>query len=265
MRSMTSADDPTKALLEKLVVDLYSAASSNPQSTLGSKKGSYLEAADKQYLGKITEDTYDTESIINQYGPYGSAYSATSIFNHYCPYGGQFGRFSPENPYTTTPPKLFINGSEIGRVSANSFIQNRIPADAFMHSLRNDIPGLLLQNVSRSDKPVWASVGGTFIQAGDGTFLGSLNPNKFDIQSIFNRYGEYGNKYSSLSIFNKYAQFGGRYSLLSPYNPRSTSPPEIISGNHRVAYLTVNTEFSPRVDPEDVFKWAEAHVKKLFS
>ncbi|MEX5576215.1 hypothetical protein [Pseudophaeobacter sp. A-200-2] len=261
---MAFEEDKTKALLEKLLVDLYGAASSDAATIPEKHGGSYLEADDKQFLGKVTSNKFDTESILNQYGPYGSKYSNTSIFNPYCPYGGQYGRFSPENPYTTTPPKLIINNKEIGRVSANSFIPNRIPVEAFLFSLRNDIHGLLQGNVSRSDTNSHARSGEAFIQAADGTFLGNLNPNKYDTNSIFNKYGEYGNKFSSLSIFNKYSQYGGRFSEFSPYNPSSNRPPEILVGNKRVAFLTVNGSIFPRVDPDEILTWAETNVRKRY-
>lgn len=262
---MSNQDDQTKALLEKLVTDLYSAATTNDAEQSHFNSGSYLRADDEQFLGKITSNAYDTDSILNQYGPYGSLYSSTSIFNQYCPYGGQYGRFSPENPYTSTPPTLFINGKEIGKVSTNSFVTNRIPFEAFLHSIRNDIHGLMQGRVSRNDISVHASSGEAFIQAADGTFLGSLNPNKYDTNSIFNRYGEYGNKYSSLSIFNNYSDYGGKFSLASPFNKTSLNPPRIISGKKQIAFLTVNKTLSPRIDPADIFSWSEKNVRKRYA
>ena len=35
---------------------------------------------DGQLLGKITNNKNDNDSILNEYGPYGSLYSPTSIF-----------------------------------------------------------------------------------------------------------------------------------------------------------------------------------------
>jgi hypothetical protein len=259
---LSGDEDPTKALLEKLVADLYGAAAEGGAKADRTTDGSYLEAANKQFLGKITSNVYDTDSILNQYGPYGSQYSGTSIFNPYCPYGGPYGRFSPENPYTTTPPILVINNKLIGKVSANSYVPNRIPVEAFLQSLRHDLDGLLRGDVSRNEIQVHSLSGDTFIQAGDGTFLGSLNPNKYDTNSLFNRYGEYGNKYSSLSIFNKYSTYGGNFSPYSPYNASSRNPPEIISGGKRIAYLTVNKSLSPRIDPSEILNWAERNVRK---
>ena len=59
------------------------------------------------YLGLISTDTYASESIINQYGNYGSQYSTTSIFNQYGSFGGTYSLYSAYNPYTITPPIIW--------------------------------------------------------------------------------------------------------------------------------------------------------------
>ena len=61
-----------------------------------------------QYLGDIT-GLYNTNSIFNSYGTYGSIYGSTSIWNKYGNYGGSYGLYSPFNSYTTTPPKIYKN------------------------------------------------------------------------------------------------------------------------------------------------------------
>jgi hypothetical protein len=63
------------------------------------------------------------------------------------------------------------------------------------------------------------------IIADDGTFLGTLNENAYDSNSIYNEYGTYGSKYNAKSIFNQYGNYGSDYSSLSPFNQYSTSPP----------------------------------------
>lgn len=259
---MASDSDETKDLLEKLVADLYGAATKDENSKSIGSNESYLEAHDGQYLGKITKNDFDRDSIRNEYGPYGSKYSKTSIFNPYCPYGGAFGRFSPENPYSSTPPRLVINGQEIGKISANNFIPHRIPFEAFIYSLRNEIDALLRGSVTRDLISFHEKVGDIHIRSADGVFLGSLNPNRLDVNSIFNRYGKYGNRYSELSIFNRYSNYGSRYSAYSPYHPTTRTPPEIISGGRRIAYLTVNTSMAPRVDPDQIFEWAKSNVRR---
>lgn len=257
-------NDQTKQLLEKMLADLYEKAASEGAAAahLGGK--SYLVAGDKQFLGKITDNSYDQESILNQYGPYGSIYSPTSIWNQYSQYGGTYGRFSPQNPYATQPPELYINGKLLGVVSNNQYVPNRIPYDAFHYTLTKDLRSLMNGKIIKDEVEARVAEGDTFIKAADGTFLGSLNPNRYDNNSVFNRYGTFGNRYQQLSIFNRYSPYGGTYSALSPYNPRTRTPPEVISGGKRVAYLTVNNSISPRIHPDELLDWAERNVRKRY-
>jgi hypothetical protein len=253
--------DDTEDILQKLLSELYGqAARDNSQSTLNS--GSYLIAADKQFLGEITDNKFSQNSILNEFGPYGSAFSSTSIFNEYCPYGGDYGQFSPKNPYNTQPPSLFINGKFLGVVSANEYVQNRIPYTAFIYTLKNDLRSLLNGQVLTDEIDLRTKLGDSFIQAADGTFLGSLNPNPFDTSSIFNKFGPHGSKFNQLSIFNKFGNYGGKFSPLSPFNTYSNHPPVIMHGGKQIAHLTVNQRFKPRIDPEGILEWAKAHVRR---
>ncbi len=70
--------------------------------------GSYLYAQDRAstFLGDVSFDKYDTASIMNSYGNYGSKYSSTSIFNSYGDYGSAYSDFSPMNKYATNPPLI---------------------------------------------------------------------------------------------------------------------------------------------------------------
>ena len=51
-----------------------------------------------------------------------------------------------------------------------------------------------------------------------GQFMGNVNTNKYDPNSIANPYGAYGNKYSPTSINNPYGA-GNPYNPDSPTNP----------------------------------------------
>lgn len=53
---------------------------------------------------------------------------------------------------------------------------------------------------------------GAKLYSSDGTYLGNVNSNKYDVNSISNPYGQYGNKYSSKSINNPYSEYGNPYS-----------------------------------------------------
>ena len=58
-----------------------------------------LYASDGTYLGKMSANKYDPESISNPYGKYGSEYSADSVNNPYGRYGSKYSSESPNNPY----------------------------------------------------------------------------------------------------------------------------------------------------------------------
>lgn len=251
-------EDQTKELLEKILIDLYA-----KQASAGTQHGSsYLAAQDGQFLGNITDNRYDKDSILNEYGPYGSQYSNTSIFNEYSPYGSVYGQYSVNNPYCSMPPKLVIKGQFLGFVTKNQYVQNAIPTDGFLYTLKNDIHSLLAGHIVQSQVQARQMSGDSFIQAADGAFLGSLRPNKYDQDSIFNQYGPYGSPYSQTSIFNRYGQYGGRFSNLSPFNPRAMTPPQVYHAGQAIAYLTVNARLRPRIDPNEIMDWAEQNVRK---
>lgn len=250
--------DNTQKILEEMLAKLYS-----EQAKETNQHGnSYLIAQDGQFLGEINTNWHDGNSILNEYGPYGSPYSKTSIFNSYSSYGSEYGRYSINNPYCSSPPKLFINSKFIGHVSANRYVLNRYSPEAFIYTLRNDINSLLLGKINETDSDVRRSKGESFIEASDGTFLGKINPNRYDIESIFNKYGPYGNRYSTSSIFNRFSNYGSQFSSLSPYNKYSSNPPKIIHLGRDEVYLTKNEILSPRIDPDEIFKWAQNNVGK---
>lgn len=57
------------------------------------------------------------------------------------------------------------------------------------------------------------------IYSADGKYLGNLNTNQYDPNSVSNPYGRYGNPYSPDSINNRYGQYGNPYSPNSVTNP----------------------------------------------
>jgi len=56
------------------------------------------------YLGTLSANRYDADSVSNPYGEYGSRYSDKSINNPYGEYGSRYSPYSATNPYTTTAP-----------------------------------------------------------------------------------------------------------------------------------------------------------------
>jgi hypothetical protein len=69
------------------------------------------------------------------------------------------------------------------------------------------------------------TTGGGRIYADDGTYLGRLNSNRYDPESVANPYARYGSPYSSESVNNPYGRYGSVYSELSPTNPYTSTPP----------------------------------------
>ena len=253
------AADKTKELLEQLLADLYKQQAATGQPT----GASYLEAQNGQFLGEIVSNEFDRDSILNEYGPYGSPYSTTSIFNQYSDYGSRYGQNSVNNPYCSTPPKLIINGGLLGFVTVNQYVANNIPTEAFLYTLHNDLGGLLAGRIGRSAGEMRQRNKESYIEAGDGTFLGRLNRDPFDAESIFNQFGMYGNRFSPSSIFNQFSTYGNQFNPLSPYNQFSIAPPKLYVRGEFVAFLTKNQMKHPRVDPDQLLSWAEQNVPRV--
>ena len=74
------------------------------------RRESFLLAQDGQFLGMLSSNKYQSDSVMNEYGSYGSKYSSTSIFNQYGQYGSRYASYSPFNPYTSTPPQIILRG-----------------------------------------------------------------------------------------------------------------------------------------------------------
>lgn len=61
----------------------------------------------EHYLGLVSSNCYASESIVNNYGTYGSPYGTYSIRNEYGTYGSPYSSQSANNPYTSTPPVVW--------------------------------------------------------------------------------------------------------------------------------------------------------------
>jgi len=57
-----------------------------------------------KYLGNLSNNPYDQNSVSNPYGEYGSPYSQDSINNPVGEYGSPYSDKSINNPYATNPP-----------------------------------------------------------------------------------------------------------------------------------------------------------------
>jgi hypothetical protein len=89
-------------------------------------EGASIIASDGQFLGKISSNKFDSQSIANEFGTYGSKFSSTSIFNEFGTYGSPFSNKSAFNEFATSPPSIFINSKSVGFLTTNTFKTPRI-------------------------------------------------------------------------------------------------------------------------------------------
>ncbi|MCX7596014.1 MAG: hypothetical protein N2235_20115 [Fischerella sp.] len=85
-------------------------------------------SADGQFLGLLSSDRHDTNSISNLHGIYGSLYGTYSIRNPHGLYGGVHGAHSPYNPYCGNPPVVFYQNQIVLVITRNTNFQtNGLP------------------------------------------------------------------------------------------------------------------------------------------
>ena len=95
---------------------------------------------------------------------------------------------------------------------------------------------------------ICAAVDGAVIISNDGTYLGKI-VNKYESNSIFNKYGEYGNKFNSDSIWNNYGTNGNEYNPNSWRNSYSSTPPAIMKNSSIIGYLSRNSHLRGALNP----------------
>jgi hypothetical protein len=85
--------------------------------------------------------------------------------------------------------------------------------------------------------------------SGHDIYLGCLNCNDYDSNSIWNEYGTYGSSYNSLSIWNEYGTYGNEYNSNCPWNEYGSNPPVVVDkeGNF-YGYFTVNESKAKRAE-----------------
>ena len=74
------------------------------------------------FLGCINCSKYDSGSVFNPYGTYGSPYGSESVFNKYGDYGSRYSNYSPCNPYASEPPAVVDRGGNFyGYLTLNHY------------------------------------------------------------------------------------------------------------------------------------------------
>jgi len=116
--------------LKKIILMLLIIANVEAQEICSILNGSKILAQDDEntYLGKIT-NSFDSNSIFNDYGAYGSEFNAKSIWNEFSTFGSKFSMYSPFNNFTSTPPMIIKNGKIIAYLSSNKNIASSISAN----------------------------------------------------------------------------------------------------------------------------------------
>lgn len=86
----------------------------------------YGQDKEKTYLGKITSNIYDSDSIFNTYGTYGSKFSDKSIYNEFGTFGSKFSIYSPFNKFAANPPIVYLGNEVLGYLTINETIADAI-------------------------------------------------------------------------------------------------------------------------------------------
>lgn len=82
------------------------------------------------------------------------------------------------------------------------------------------------------------TIDGGRVYAQDGKYLGRLDSNPYDPESVANPYGRYGSSYSQESVNNPYSPYGSECSSYSARNPYASRPPVVLYGGSRAPGTT---------------------------
>ncbi len=124
------------------------------------------------------------------------------------------------------------NADYNGRYSANRYDSDSTSNEYGSYGSRNGA-----KSINNPHSPVGRQttnpyqVGGPKLVSQSGQFLGNLNSNRYDPNSVSNPYGQYGSKYSPNSINNPHGQYGSKFSNQSANNPYATNAPRIFGDN----------------------------------
>ena len=154
-----------------LIVMLATAGISSGQSEY---LNSYIIAQDfgSTYLGKVSSNSFEADSILNSFGTYGSSFSSKSIRNSFSSFGSQFGVYSAYNSFSTNPPVLYKNGTPLAYLTKNTFLYPRIDPDVLIN---------YLQGLGSTPTPTNSIlIGGTYSYVGAGSQV------TFGVQTVSN-------------------------------------------------------------------------------
>lgn len=111
-----------KTEIPGLTYDDYRIAIREVASTYALPPSTLYDTSEPTYLGRLSTNQYDSESISNPYGVYGSQYSPHSINNPYSEYGNPYSPGSVSNPYALSTPSIYgSDGTYLGKLSSNPY------------------------------------------------------------------------------------------------------------------------------------------------
>jgi hypothetical protein len=110
-----------------LVVTAFWLRPAHAQDVCSILNGAVIVAQDSNntVLGKIT-NSFDSDSIFNEFGTYGNEFSSNSIWNEFSTFGNEFNPDSPFNEFSSSPPMIIKGGKVVGYLSANKSIRSSI-------------------------------------------------------------------------------------------------------------------------------------------
>lgn len=86
-----------------------------------------------KFLGCVNCSEYDSGSICNEYGQFGSSYNSDSIWNDYGQYGSSYSSLSPWNTYANDPPVIVDkDGKFYGYLTASEYHPKRTQIKALI-------------------------------------------------------------------------------------------------------------------------------------
>jgi hypothetical protein len=96
-----------------------------------------LYSSDGTYLGELSTNKFDSDSIFNEYGTYGSKYSSDSIWNEYGTYGSKYSNKSAFNDYASDPPMIYSGDQYVGRLTTNKYKSDAVSPIGLYDTLLN--------------------------------------------------------------------------------------------------------------------------------
>jgi hypothetical protein len=90
------------------------------------------------FIGCLNCGRFDSSSVCNQFGDFGSRFATNSIWNRFGDYGSRFSDTSPWNKFASSAPKVVdAAGRFYGYFTSNRFLTPRTTDRFFLSFLDN--------------------------------------------------------------------------------------------------------------------------------